>query len=171
MTAHLARLARNVDVDPDAPLDTWPYEALVAILDRGSIRDWSAVTREIGRDPWGPVARQVEDYLGYESPAGLAPLLRRAIARARRRAEEIDRAAVAARVSELVTRSGLSMADFATRIGTSRSRLSTYRSGTVSPSAALVHRMERLVSAVDLSSPAAAPPAARTGRTAAGRRR
>ena len=48
-------------------------------------------------------------------------------------------------VEALVSESGLSLAEFASRIGTSRSRLSTYRSGRVTPSAALLLRMERLV--------------------------
>ena len=40
--------------------------------------------------------------------------------------------------------SGLTQAAFAERIGTSRSRLSTYRHGRVTPSATLIHRMERV---------------------------
>ena len=144
MTSPALRRLRHVDVDPSDPVATWPYEALFAVLERGSLRDWAVLTAEIGRDPWGPVARQLEDYLRQETVPGLEPLLRRAIARARRRAERTERAAVAARVSQLVTESGLSPAEFAERIGTSRSRLSTYRHGRVTPSAALMRRMERV---------------------------
>lgn len=144
MTASALRHLRHVDVDPSAPVNTWPYEALVAVLERGSIRDWAVITSEIGRDPWGPVARQVEEYLIQESPEGLSPLLHRAITRARRAAEELERASVATRVSELVAESGLSPTEFAERIGTSRTRLSTYRHGRVTPSAALMLRMERV---------------------------
>lgn len=136
---------RHVDVDLEAPVATWPYEALVTVIERGSIRDWARVTREIGLDPWGPVARQVEEYLGYESPVGVGPLLQRAIARARERAELAERQAVAARVADFIQRSGLTTAEFASRIGTSRTRLSTYRNGRVVPSAALLLRMERTV--------------------------
>ena len=136
---------RHVDVDDDAPITTWPYEALVTLIERGSIRDWARLTRDIGADPWGPVARQVEDYLSYEQPAGLAPLFMRAISRAREQAQARERAAVAQRVAQLIAASGLTTAEFAARIGTSRTRLSTYRSGRVTPSAALLVRMERLV--------------------------
>ncbi len=125
-------------------MSSWPYEALVAAIERGSLRDCARISAEIRRDPWGVVARQVEEYLGYEQPAGVGALLRRAVDRARREAEDRERAAVAARVAELVASSGLSMADFAARTGTSRSRLSTYRSGRVTPSAALMVRMEQL---------------------------
>jgi transcriptional regulator with XRE-family HTH domain len=43
-----------------------------------------------------------------------------------------------------VKRSGLSRAAFASRIGTSASRLSTYSSGKVIPSATLLLRIRRL---------------------------
>lgn len=139
---------RNVDVDPAAPLHTWPYEALVTLIERGSITDWARATAEIRSDPWGLVARQVEDYLGYARPVGVAGILERAIAAARERTEHAERAAVAARISELVAASGLTTAEFASRIGTSRTRLSTYRTGRVTPSAALLVRMERLADRV-----------------------
>lgn len=42
---------RNVEVDPTAPLSEWPYEALMTLLQRGSIRDWAGVTREIAAHP------------------------------------------------------------------------------------------------------------------------
>jgi transcriptional regulator with XRE-family HTH domain len=47
-------------------------------------------------------------------------------------------------VQGLVARSGLSKQGFAERIGTSRSRLSTYMSGQVVPSATLMVRMRRV---------------------------
>jgi transcriptional regulator with XRE-family HTH domain len=47
-------------------------------------------------------------------------------------------------VRGVITRSGLSKAQFAARIGTSPSRLSTYLNGKVTPSAALMVRMRRL---------------------------
>lgn len=139
---------RNVEVDPTSPLKTWPYEALVTLIERGTVSDWSRLTRAIAGDPWGPVARQVEEYLSYSSPYGVAPLLSRAIARARDDSAQQERAAVAAEVAELISRSGLSVADLAERIGTSRSRLSTYRSGRVMPSAAMMHRIRRTVAHV-----------------------
>jgi DNA-binding transcriptional regulator YiaG len=136
---------RNVEVDPDAPLESWPYEAIVTLIERGSVTDWARLTEAIRAQPWGVVARQVQDYLAYEHPAGVAGLLERSIVRAQGSAERREKAAVAARVDELIRRSGLSTAEFASRIGTSRSRLSTYRNGVVTPSAALMVRMERLV--------------------------
>lgn len=143
---------RNVDVPSGAPVSSWPYEAIVTVIERGLIADWAVLTREIRRDPWGPVARQVSDYLSYERPVGVAPLLERAIDAARRDALQAERAEVARDVDELVSRSGLTSASFAERIGTSASRLSTYRSGKVIPSAALLNRMRHLVDRLDDSS-------------------
>ena len=64
--------------------------------------------------------------------------------RARKLATDSEREDVASEVRNLVGRSGLSKQDFAERIGTSRSRLSTYMSGKVVPSAALMVRMRRV---------------------------
>lgn len=77
---------RNVDVDAAAPVTDWPYEAIVTVIERGTLDDWLMLTREFDRDPWGPVSRQVEEFLAYEAPYGVAPLLERAIARARAQA-------------------------------------------------------------------------------------
>lgn len=132
---------RNVDADPLGPVELWPYEALVTAVERGTAVDWARIARAIERRPWGEVARQVEAYFGYERPYGVAPLLERVIARARAAAEVREREEVAGEVRELQQRSGLGTEAFARAIGTSRSRLSTYRTGRVTPSAALMVRM------------------------------
>lgn len=59
---------RNVYVEPGTPADKWPFEAIVTVIERGTLTDWLILTRAIDEDPWGPVARQVEEYLGYASP-------------------------------------------------------------------------------------------------------
>lgn len=133
---------RNVDV-PQSVRD-WPYEAITTTIERGTIGDWVVLTREIGRDPWGAVARQVEDYLEYADEQGVAALFRRRISAARAAAKRAERDQVAERVRDLVSASGLMQEQFAQAIGTSRTRLSTYRTGKVTPSAALLLRMERV---------------------------
>jgi transcriptional regulator with XRE-family HTH domain len=47
-------------------------------------------------------------------------------------------------VRSTIALSGLNMTEFASRIGTSASRLSTYATGKVTPSAALMLRIRRL---------------------------
>lgn len=142
---------RNVDASPDDPVESWPYEALVTAIERGTITDWVRITSAIDAEPWGDVARQVEDYLGYAPTSGASALFRRAVARARAQAEQRERAEVAAEVRSLIEASGLSMAEVASRLGTSRTRLSTYRSGRVMPSAALMVRLRRVAERAALS--------------------
>lgn len=134
---------RNVFVTPGADVHDWPYEALVTVIERGLLDDWRPILRSLGEEPWGPVARRVEQYLAYgeDEPAGA--LFGLVLARARSERERSERAAVAARVRAAVASSGLSQAELASRIGTSASRLSTYATGKVVPSATMLVRIER----------------------------
>lgn len=59
------------------------------------------------------------------------------------RRQDEERIAVSREVCRLVAVSGVSQRTFASYIGTSSSRLSTYASGKVTPSAALMLRMRR----------------------------
>lgn len=132
---------RNIDVDPDDPVEEWPTEAVLTALERGNLSHWRRLVVAVRSAPWGPVARRVEEVLSITRPYGVAELMEGAIARARAAAEHSERATVAAEVAHLVAESGLSRAEFARSIGTSASRLSTYASGRVTPSAALMVRM------------------------------
>lgn len=133
---------RNVEGSKAMPVEQWPYEGLVATIERGTVSQWLPLIRAIERSPWGTVARRVDQYLGYASPYGTAPLLRRTINRARAAAETRERDVVSEQVRSLIRLSGLSQEEFARAIGTSRSRLSTYASGKVVPAATLLVRME-----------------------------
>lgn len=132
---------RNVDASPEEPVERWPLEAIQTALERGGLSHWRRLAAAIQDQPWGPLARQVEEVLTYSRPYGVAPLMERVVARAREAAEASEREAVAIEVAELIEVSGLSRVAFASRIGTSTSRLSTYATGKVTPSAALLVRM------------------------------
>jgi DNA-binding transcriptional regulator YiaG len=134
---------RNLAVTPDAPVSSWPTEAVQTALERGDLADWHRIVAEIGADPWGRTARQVEEVLCYSRPYGVAEAMEAALSRARERAEASERAAVAAEIREALRCSGLSRAEFASRVGTSASRLSTYASGKVTPSATMMLRIRR----------------------------
>lgn len=136
---------RNLVTSPDDPVGTWPFEAILAAVERGTLPDWRRLARAIEGDPWGPVARQVLEAVRLSRPYGTTELLEAVVERARRRAADAERAEVAAEIRDLVQQSGLSQHEFAERIGTSRSRLSTYMSGKIMPSAALMVRMRRVV--------------------------
>ncbi len=135
---------RNLDITPDAPVSSWPTEAVQAALERGDLEHWRRIVAEVKRDPWGRIARQLEEVLSHSRPYGIADAMDVALARARRRAEDAEREQVAAEVRDAIARSGLSRAEFASRIGTSTSRLSTYATGKVTPSASLMVRMRRV---------------------------
>lgn len=135
---------RNIDASPDDPVETWPFEGILAAVERGTLPAWRRLATAIQADPWGPVAHQVLEAVRLSHPYGTAELLEGVVARARKLASESERADVASEVRTLVDSSGLSKQDFAERIGTSRSRLSTYMSGKVVPSATLMIRMRRV---------------------------
>jgi hypothetical protein len=135
---------RNVDAEPSDPVESWPYEAMVSAIERGTIGDWAKISAAVRRRPWGEVSRALEDYLAYADQSGVTNLLGRTLRQARTEAERSDREEVAARVRKLIRESGLTAAALASRAGTSASRLSTYASGKVVPSATMMLRLERV---------------------------
>jgi DNA-binding transcriptional regulator YiaG len=135
---------RNVTANPSDPVTVWPTEAVQAALERGDLEHWRRLTAEINRCPWGRTARQVEEVLRHSRPYGVAELMESVIGRARTRAEDEERRTVAAEIRQAIADSGLTRAEFAARIGTSASRLSTYATGKVAPSATLMLRIRRL---------------------------
>ena len=135
---------RNLTITPDAPVSEWPTEAVQAALERGDLADWHRIVAAVQADPWGRTARQLEEVISHSRPYGITEAMQTVLSRVRQRAEENERAAVAAEIREAVERSGLSQAEFASRIGTSASRLSTYASGKVTPSATLMLRIRRV---------------------------
>jgi DNA-binding transcriptional regulator YiaG len=135
---------RNVDISPGTPVEEWPLEAVQTALERGGLAEWRRLAAAIRAQPWGGVARNVEEVLEYSRPYGVAEAMDRVVERARRDAEDAERAAVADEVQRLIHQSSLSRQDFASRIGTSASRLSTYATGRVIPSAGLLVRMRKV---------------------------
>lgn len=131
---------RNVDIDPDAPVASWPLEAVRTALERGDLRTYRILVREIQQEPWGPVARRIERVLGWTQPYGVANIMSRAIDRGRNESKAREREWVIGQLHDAVQRSGLSQAGFARAIGTSPSRFSTYATGEVVPAATLLAR-------------------------------
>jgi DNA-binding transcriptional regulator YiaG len=135
---------RNVSASPDDPVAEWPIEGIQIVLERGGLTFWRRLAEAIQAEPWGPVARRVEEVLTYSRPYGVANAMERVMANARERTESEERQAVAAEIDRLIDESRLTRAEFASRIGTSASRLSTYVNGRVTPSASLLLRMRNL---------------------------
>lgn len=135
---------RNVDVSPEAPVKSWPLEALRTALERGDLRTYQLLVHEIRQEPWGPVARRIEQVLGWTQPYGVSNIMSRAIERARSMSKSRERDWVVEQLADAVRRSGLSQANFARTIGTSPSRFSTYVTGDVVPAATLLVRAQSL---------------------------
>ncbi len=134
---------RNVNAEPGDDVTTWPFEALVTAINRGLVPDWQPIFEEIRRAPWGKVARSVERYLDDSDRDGSTVLFQLAIDRAREIAEAAEKGNIAERVRDAIARSGLTSAQFASEVGTSASRPSTYATGSVTPSASMLIRIER----------------------------
>ncbi len=133
---------RHLTVTPADPVAEWGVEGLLTAVDRGSLPDWRRIADAVRAEPWGAVATQLLQALELAEDRGVTATLHRAVARARAEVEQSARDEVRCRLSALVAESGLTAAEFAARLGTSPSRLSTYLSGKVVPSAALVVRAE-----------------------------
>lgn len=134
---------RNLDIDPSDPVEVWGFEGMLSAVERGDVRDWRRIAQALRREPRGKVAAELREVLdSVENPAMVnlfGDVLRDAAAA--RDAEE--RNAVVRELELALKRSGMNRADFATRLGTSQSRLSTYLTGKVVPSATLLIRARR----------------------------
>ncbi|MFE3545661.1 helix-turn-helix domain-containing protein [Nocardia sp. NPDC059177] len=135
---------RNLNISPDAPVAQWPTEAVQTALERGDLDDWRRIGAELRRDPWGPIARRLEEVLSHSRPYGVAEIMEGLLERARAGAEAAERRHVAAEIRRAVSESGLTSTEFASSIGTSASRLSTYLNGKVVPSATLMLRIRQV---------------------------
>jgi hypothetical protein len=135
---------RNVDVDPTTDPDGWPFEAVLAVIDRGTISNWRRLAATIRRYPWGPLARAVETIVSWEEYYGVDALFADVIAGARSAADAEARRAYGAWIRSVRERSGMTLREFAPLVGTSAPRLSSYESGRVAASAGFLGRVDRV---------------------------
>ena len=97
----------------------------------------------IAATPWSPYARHLVDLAQQADHPQVAEVIDRFTEVCRDHNKEREREDVAEDVRRLVADSGATQREFAHWLGTSPSRLSTYVSGTVTPSASLMLRMAR----------------------------
>ena len=128
----------------DRPVEYWPTTAIKSALQNGNIAVWQRIVVAIKRDPFGRTARQVEEVLEQAPPQGITKALSEVLSRSRAHLEAAERAEAARHIRSLVTRSGLSQQEFASRIGVPTEDLLLYIEGRVSPPASLVIRIRRL---------------------------
>lgn len=128
----------------DTPVEFWPTASIREALHSGDITVWQRIVVAIKRDPYGRTARQVEEVLNAAAPYGVSQALTEVLVRARNHLESNERNEAARHVRILMERSGLSVEEFASRIGVSATDLATYLDATGSPPASLMIRMRRL---------------------------
>ncbi|GAA1525545.1 helix-turn-helix domain-containing protein [Nocardioides humi] len=139
----VARLLLVGAADPEPPAVDGE-QALLAVFRDGHVPVWRALVGGIAADPWnGTTDRSLGLLDPAERPLEIASI--RAVADVcRRDAEEAERQAVAAHIRSVIEQAGLTQRGFAALVGTSPSRLSTYATGAVTPSAAMLLRINRV---------------------------
>lgn len=136
---------RNVDVDPQRDPDEWPFEAVLAAIERGTVSDWRRLASTIRANPWGPCAQAVEQITSWEENYGADALFSGVVSHARTAADAASRRTYGARIRAIRSGLGMSQRELAPLIGTSAQRLSSYESGRVAPSVQLLGRLDRVV--------------------------
>jgi DNA-binding transcriptional regulator YiaG len=136
---------RNVDVDETAPLATWPGEAIEILVDRGHLSDWHRLAAALAEDPWGPLARTVEEIIALDCHYGVDRILERVLQRERQRCTLIGRRRYADHLRRLRRSAGLSMRELAAAAGTSAARISDYENARMSPTTDVLARLEDIL--------------------------
>lgn len=131
---------RNLEIGPEAPVSDWGVEGILAAIDRGDLAEWSRIAQAVRENPGGPSAADLEEALDLAEDHGVVAVLRTILQQSR----SSDAERFAPRFRVWVAASGLSRTQLAERIGTSRSRLSTYENGKVIPSAATAAKVRSL---------------------------
>lgn len=137
-------LFRNLDFDPDTPMDAWPAEAIETVIDRGTISDWRRLAKAIRRNPWGPAARTAEKVISWGEHYGVDMLISAVIRHAREEVGLRGRAEYAAQIRAWRTDTGMSLRRFAEEAGTSASRLSDYENAKVAPTTDVLARLRHV---------------------------
>ena len=135
---------RNLDFDPQAPMDEWPAEAIETVIDRGSLSDWRPLLEVIRRNPWGAAARTAENVASWGEHDGVDALISDAIRRAREEITLGGRAEYAAQIRSWRVQCGMTLREFARAAGTSAPRLSDYEHAKVAPTTDVLGRLHHV---------------------------
>jgi hypothetical protein len=135
---------RNVDVEPGSSPDEWPFEAVLAALERGALSDWRVLAAAVRDQPWGPCAQAIDAIVSWGELGAVGTLFAETLRRARVDFDRTTAERYGAWIRNVRRSLGMSLREFAPRIGTSASRLSSYEQGAVAPGVAILGRVERI---------------------------
>lgn len=143
----MALAFRNLDVSPQAPVEQWGFEGLLAAVDRGDLADWQRVAEAVARAPRGEVADLLAEVLDAAEDVGAVAAFRDYLTLVAEREAVSERREVADELRALWRASGLDQGEYARRLGTSRTRLNTYLNGRTVPLATILIRAHRMAAA------------------------
>lgn len=128
---------RNLAVTPADPVTSWGSEGILTAFERGTIFHWMRIVAA-AQNP--KVAAEIEEALALCTRSATKAWVKIQLDKKRSTPEQ----KVAQKLAVLRARTGLTRQEFARELGTSGSRLSTYLSGKVTPSAAILEIAEQL---------------------------
>jgi hypothetical protein len=129
---------RNINASPNDPVDTWGSEGILTALERGTLFHWMRIIDAASRNK--KVAKELHEALKLSENEIIISWVREKLER--KKWQETQR--VSHQLKLAVLESGLTQKEFALRLGTSPSRLSTYLSAQVSPRAELLEKAKQL---------------------------
>jgi len=138
----IALLLEGIDPDQHLPVIRNQSE-LLGLADGGSVLEWRYHLAMIAASPWSPYSQHIVELANTADRPLVAALVARFTDVCREHNKEHEREHVAEEVRRMVSASGASQRQFSQWVGTSPSRLSTYISGSVTPSASMMLRMRR----------------------------
>lgn len=139
--AHFLLLA-DVKPNQSAPL-LRSADELQLLIDHGNVELWRRQLSAIAAGPWGPHGERLLKFADEADLPAVKLSVDQAIRYYKKTYEKDEKDAVAHEIHELVRASGVTQREFSQYIGTSASRLSTYATGVVTPSAAMMLRIRR----------------------------
>ena len=131
-------------IDRSCPAPT--VESVDEFLDvaaHGTVTEWRHLMALATESAWSPYAVRLAELAQDAGHQHAASVIAALIDLCREQQQEAERATVAREIGRLVALSGVPEGEFAAWMGTTASRLSTYASGTVTPSAAVMLRISR----------------------------
>jgi hypothetical protein len=138
----VALKSANVSISPDAPVEGWGFDGLLAAVERGDRSHWHRISLALEADPSGKVAGEMEEVLECVKDSGMADLFRRVHYSSLAHAHAAERAKAVARLRAALALSGLTPAAFAEALDLTERRLAVNLDGTRTPSQELILRAE-----------------------------
>lgn len=153
--AHFLLLA---DVTPGQPAPLLrSADELRTLIEDGNVELWRCQLSAIAGGPWGPHGERLVTLADEAGLPAVKLSVEQALRHYRKTYEKAEKDAVGQEIRDLLRLSGVTQREFAQYVGTSASRLSTYATGVVTPSASMMLRIRRMAQTLQAAT-ATVPP-------------